>query len=128
MALLAFRGMGNVKACVELLLKWEMVVMSMKCCSGFAVCVWLLEVLGVHGGIARVLEKGSVCSVWHLSMKIQLTAPTLCHFGGEWPLNKPKPSAPSSEKGGISSCFSSSSRSAAVSVPCKLSGSFFFTP
>lgn len=68
MALLAFRGMGNVKACVELLLKWEMVVMSMKCCSGFAVCVWFLEVLGVHGRIALVLEKGSVYSVWQLSI------------------------------------------------------------
>lgn len=63
MALLAFRGMNNAKACIEFLVKWEMVVMSMKCCSGFAVCVWLLEVLGVQGEIACVLGKGSVCSV-----------------------------------------------------------------
>lgn len=89
MALLAFRGMGNVKACVELLLKWEMVVMSMKCCSGFAVCVWLVEVLGLHGKIAHVLGKGCACSVWQLSIKTQLTAPTLGHFGGELLLSGP---------------------------------------
>lgn len=42
---------------VELLFKWEMVVMSMKQCSGFAVCVWLLEVLGVHRGHSSYLGK-----------------------------------------------------------------------
>lgn len=109
MALLAFRGMGNVKVRVELLLKWEMVVMSTKCCSGFAVCVWLLEVLGMHGEIAHALGEGSVCSVWQLSIKTQLTDPTLCHFDGQLllngPLSKPKPSVPSLERWRIASCF-----------------------
>lgn len=82
---------------VELLFKWEMVVMSMKQCSGFAVCVWLLEVLGVHRGHSSYLGK-RIHLQWQLSIKTQLTAPTLCHFGVEWPLNKPEPSAPSSEK------------------------------
>lgn len=103
MALLAFRGMGNVKVRVELLLKWEMVVMSTKCCSRFAVCVWLLKVLGIHGEIAHALGEGSVCSVW------QLTDPTLCHFDGQLllngPLSKPKPSVPSLERWRIASCF-----------------------
>lgn len=48
--------MGNVKACVKLLLKWEMVVDEQE------VLQWIC-CLCVHGGIARALGRGSVCSV-----------------------------------------------------------------
>lgn len=51
--------------------------MDMKCCSAFAFPVWLLEELGMHGEVAHILEKDSVCSIWQLSVKAQLTAPPL---------------------------------------------------
>lgn len=85
MALLAFRGMGNVKGCVELLLKQEMVVMSMKCCSGFAVHVWLLEILGGNSCLGKRIHLQCVAA----EHPKQLTAPTLCHFGGKLVLNRP---------------------------------------
>lgn len=52
--------------------------MGMKCCSVFAVPVWLLEALGMHREIAHILEKGSIiCSIWQLGVETQLTAPPL---------------------------------------------------
>lgn len=45
--------------------------------------------LCVHGDTAHVLGRGSICSVWQLSIKTQLTAPTLGHFGGELLLSGP---------------------------------------
>lgn len=51
--------------------------MGMKRCRVFAVPVWLSEALGMHGEIALLLEKVSICSIWQLSVKTQLTAPPL---------------------------------------------------
>lgn len=98
MALLAFRDMGNVKACVELLLKREMVVMSSKCCSGFAVGVWLLEVLGDGSCLGKRICLQCVAAEDQETVGSPHPVPLWWEAGVEYTLNKPKPSAPSSER------------------------------
>jgi len=70
----------------------------MKCCSVFSVPVWLSEALGMRGEIAQISEKGSICSIWQLSVKTQLMPPLLwwgvsCYVDLEQ-------AEPSSERGG----------------------------
>lgn len=53
-----------------------MVVMGMKRCRVCCSCV-VIGGIGHAWEIAHLLEKGSICSIWQLSVKTLLTAPPL---------------------------------------------------